>query len=156
MVLAVILIIIMLQIVLIWKSKNLYLIEILTIWLFISTLNQNILDIMISNLELLEITKSQQMFWSSFFNRYLLIPLLVILFVNFYSISKSTINKIFLFFISLLLLTTIDQLVMWVGILKYHRWVTWWSIIGWLCILLATLGCRKILHYLLLKGNEVT
>jgi hypothetical protein len=155
MVLGVIIFIIVLEIFILRMRKNLFLIEKLTIWIFLATLNQNLLDIAISNLELLEITRSQQMFWASFFNRYLLIPFLIVLFVDLYSVSKSSTNKAFLFVSWLLILTLMDRAVMWVGILKYHKWETWWSLVGWLCILLATLGFRKVLHYLLLKGNEV-
>jgi hypothetical protein len=155
MVLGAIFLIIIIEIFIIWKRKSLYLIEILSLWLFLATLNQNLLDIAISNLDLLEITNMQQMFWASFFNRFLLIPLLIIIFVDSYSLLKSSIKKGFLFISWVVLLAFIDRAVMWVGILKYHKWETWWSLLGWFCILLATLGCRKLLHYLLLKGNEV-
>jgi hypothetical protein len=155
MVLGAIIFIIILEIFLIRMRKNLFLIEKLSIWIFLATLNQNLLDIAISNLNLLEITNSQQMFWASFFNRFLLIPFLIILFVDIFFALTSSVKKIILFVTWIVLLSIIDRAVIWVGILNYHKWETWWSLVGWLCILIATLGCRKFLHYLLLKGKEV-
>lgn len=140
----------------IWRRKNIYLLEFFAIWFFLATISQNLTDIAMANLELFKVTKKIEMFWASFLNRFLLIPLILILFVDFYSVSKSFIGKVLLFVACVLILTIVDQAASWLGIIKFQHWEIWWSLLGWACIFLAALGCRKILQYLLRKGNEIT
>lgn len=77
----------------VWKNKSIPLLEVLAIGLFVSTLNQNVLDILVSNLSLFKPTKTLQMFWTSVMNRAFFIPLLVVLFIQIYSVCRTLLKK---------------------------------------------------------------
>jgi hypothetical protein len=138
----------------IWKRNNLTLLEILTIGLFVSTINQNILDIITSNLKYIQITEEINMFWASFLNRSFLIPLLIILFVSFISTSRSIIPKVCLWLVWVLLLTGVEYTSELVGIIQFTHWHFGWSIVEWSSITFAAICARKLLYYFYSKGNS--
>lgn len=139
---------------LIWKRNNLALLEIMTIGAFVSTINQNFIDIVSANLKLIHITEQQQMFWSSLLISSFLSPLVIILFIDYYSESRTSLQKLCLFLIWVMLLTGIDYMAKFVGIVHFHNWRFWWSFLEWISILIAALYCRRFLYYLYAKGKS--
>jgi hypothetical protein len=138
----------------IWRRNILTLLEVLAILLFVSTINQNLIDIFTANLKVINITKQIQMFWTFFLSRHLFIPALVTLFIDLYSSSKFKITKFLLFVLCILLLTAVEQSIAWFKIITLVKWQLWWSLLEWCLIILFALGSRKFLHYLLLKGTS--
>lgn len=156
MVITFIILIILFLIAFIWWRSNLSLLEILTVGVFISTINQNFIDIISANLKLIHITEQLQMFFSSLLISAFMTPLLVVVFIGYYSETRTLIQKLSLLLIWILLLTGIDYMAKFVGIFHFHKWVFWWSLIEWLCILIAALFCRRFLYYLYAKGKSKT
>lgn len=134
------------------KLNRLALLELLTIWLFVSTLNQNIVDIAISNLKLFKITEQLQMSGSSLLIRFVLIPLLYMVFSELYTRTSRILWKIVLFAASVFVMTAIEYAAKLVGILQFTGWSVWWSLGEWTGIGLALMGCRRLYAYLLGKG----
>ncbi|MDR6122956.1 hypothetical protein QFZ87_002553 [Bacillus sp. SLBN-46] len=138
----------------IWKRNNLTLLEILSIFLLVSTINQNVLDILTGNMKVMKITEQIQMFWASFMNRSFFIPLLCILFIDYLSTAKSTFQKISLFIMWTFLITGVEYLSKWIGVIQFVKWSIWYSVIEWGCILFLAVCCRKFLFYLYTKGTH--
>lgn len=137
----------------IWKYAQVPLLECLFIWLVVSTINLNVFDILTGNLKLIEITKQMQMFWASFLNRHLLIPLLVVLFIDKYESAKSAAKKVGCFVLWVLMLAALQYAASWAGIIKFVNWKFSWSMAEWAGVMLATLYCRVFFHCLLRKGG---
>lgn len=154
MLLICIIIFILFLLMVIWKRNNFTLLEILCIFFMVSTINQNVLDILTSNLKVMAITEETQMFWTSFMNRSFLIPILVVLLIDFLSKAKSITIKNSFILTGIFLLTGVEYFSKWAGVIKFNNWTIWYLLAEWGFIILLGVGSRHLLFYLYTKGTH--
>ncbi|MFT4416352.1 CBO0543 family protein [Fredinandcohnia humi] len=152
MVIATLFLILFIFLFLIWRRNNLSLLEILTIFGFVSTINLNLSDIFIANMKLLKIDKQQIAFWRLFIYQSFVIPVFIVLFIDLLSKRKALISKVSLFIFWVALLTFLEYVASWIGIFTFLKWHISWSLIEWTCIVTLAIWCSRFLHYLLEKG----
>ncbi|MED3623445.1 hypothetical protein P4482_13455 [Neobacillus thermocopriae] len=138
----------------IWKRKNLTLFEGLAIFLLSSTINQNILNIVTVNMKLIRIPKEVNEFFEAFVYRTLVIPLLVVIFLDIYTHSKTMTGKIIVIVFWIILLTSFEYIVEHLSIFHFIRWNIWYSLMEWLFVIIASLLCHRFLYYLHTKGSR--
>lgn len=114
-----------------WQKKHLHSLEIFVLWLAGSMLFQNYSALFFMNFKYFVIPNVLSIEITHFMNRVVLIPIITIIFLNQLIIIKSLIQRIVCTFIFVFLLTGMENLAVYLGVLKHVNWRIMWSIGFW-------------------------
>lgn len=118
--------------------KRLHLFENFFIWMTVWLITHSISSILIVNLEMLSLSKNQCNFWTHFFKRLLLYPLIIIIFFDVYLRIKSRIGKMILLIFNICVISSLEFLFIFLGVLKNKKFTITDSLTEWtFTILLA-------------------
>ncbi|ANX12418.1 hypothetical protein ABE41_010390 [Fictibacillus arsenicus] len=135
------------------KKKNLHILEILLYWLAASYFFQNYSALCYMNFKTLIIPDKLSYELSHFINRIILYPLLMVSFLHFHLNSSTKIKKILLLLSYILLLTGLEWLEDFFGVLNHVNWQIWWSFSFWVLSLCVLLGLKYAFRKVLYKGR---
>lgn len=119
-------------------KKRLHLFEILFIWMTVWLITHSISSILIVNFELLSLSRSQSHFWTHFFKRLLLYPLIIIIFFDFYLRIRNRIGKIALLTINICFMISVEFLFIFLGVFKNKKFHVHHSLMEWTFTVLLT------------------
>lgn len=126
-----------------WQKKHLHSLEIFVLWLVGSMLFQNYSALFFMNFKYFVIPNVFSIEMTHFMNRIVLIPIITIILLNQLIIIKSFVTRIVCTIIFVFLLTGIEKLADYLGVLKHVHWNIMWSISFWfiyILILITTMG----------------
>ncbi len=112
-------------------KKKLHLFEILFIGMTVWLITHSVSSILIVNLELLSLSNSKSDFWTHFFKRLLLYPLIVIIFFDMYLRFRSRIGKVVLLFCNICFMSSLEFLFIFLGVLKNKNFNIHHSLMEW-------------------------
>jgi hypothetical protein len=135
------------------KKKDLHILEILLYWLAASYLFQNYSALCYMNFKTLIIPDKLSYELSHFINRIILYPLVMVSFLQLHQITSTKIKKIFLLLSYVLLLTCLEWIEDFFGILNHVNWQIWWSFSFWVSALCVLLGFKYAFRKILFKGR---
>jgi hypothetical protein len=143
MLILVLLLIIVTELLLLWKRNHVFLLEALAIWMVAAVVNQNLLGIVSMNMKLIELTPQIQMFWANALNRVVVIPLLIVILIDVISTIRTRFNQIIIVLSGIILLSFGDYMVAWVGMIKLIQWNFGFSFVIWfICVGVALMISR--------------
>lgn len=116
--------------------KRLHLFEILFSWFIYLVVHGTFLAIIILNYKLIEVNTNLFLLWTYVVNRFFLMPLLVIWLLDLYVSVRAFLLKMILTGIVIAILTGIEYLADWLGVI-YHAepWQVWWAIVQWAALI---------------------
>ncbi|MBD2868780.1 hypothetical protein [Paenibacillus arenilitoris] len=126
-----------------WPGKRLHALEILTYWLFGSLLIQNYYAFLHINFKLIVINEALGPALAHFMNRTVMQPLIVVGVLPYYAASGTIGRKAAVLACCAGLLTGLEWLADWVGILEHKGWDGWLTAAFWLVALGLTVLCRR-------------
>lgn len=133
-----ILVLIFLVIIFCHYKKALHLYEILFIWMTVWLITHSVSSILIVNLELFDLSTNKSGFWTHFFKRFLLYPLLIIIFFDFYVKIKNHLGKYTILLISIFTMSAVEFLFIHLGILKNKNFHIFDSLLEWTFTIMLT------------------
>lgn len=136
------------------KKKNLHILEILAYWFLASYLTQNFSALCFMNFKTLIIPDKPSLEFSHFLNRTTLIPLIMVLFLDEYLTKNSLFKIAQLMVIFVGILTGIEWLSHYSGVLVHYHWQFWWSPANWFGGLLLLIGFMNIFRRILFRGAD--
>lgn len=118
-----------------FQRKNIHPIEIVTCWFVSTILFQNYSAFFVMNMKYFKIPEILSLELSHFLNRTVLIPMVTLIFINFY-ITKSKVGQKIIIFVSFfLLLGGVEFMEHFLGVLLHHNWKLLWSFAFWIIYL---------------------
>ncbi len=126
-----------LAIVLIFKfqRKNIHPIEIVTCWLVSTILFQNYSAFFVMNMKYFKVPEILSLELTHLLNRTVLIPVITLIFINYYITKSKFRQKIIIFVSFVLFLGGIEFMEHFLGVLLHHNWKVLWSIAFWVIYL---------------------
>lgn len=118
--------------------KRLHLFEIFFIWMTVWLITHSVSSILIVNLEWLSLSENQGDFWTHFFKRLLLYPLIIIIIFDFYLRIKNRIGKIALLIFNICVLSSLEFIFIFLGVLKNKNFTITDSLTEWSFTILLT------------------
>jgi hypothetical protein len=112
-------------------KKRLHLFEIIFIWLIVWLVTHSVSTIITINLGYLKISEQPKHFWLHLYNRIILYPLIIVWFIDIQSRFKYK-AKIIIIFSIIILLTLVEHISIWKGVLINKNWNVWYSLIEWI------------------------
>lgn len=137
----------------IMKKKRLHILEILVYWLIATYLYQNFSALCYMNFKTLIIPEKLTFELSHFVNRIILFPLLMVTFLHYYLVFNTTFKRILLTGSFIILLSGLEWLSDYVGVLIHVNWQIWWSPSFWLAALMVLIGVMTLFRKMLQKGG---
>jgi hypothetical protein len=137
-----------------FKKKNIHKLEIVTYWMVSSILFQNYSAFNYMNLKYFVIPNILSLEMAHVMNRLVLFPVLIVMFLNHYVVLSSFKSKFLLVISYIVILTGLEWLADWAGILNHINWKLWWSIVIWICILLISIGFMKFFRKKWMNGGR--
>nr|WP_304217039.1 hypothetical protein [Fredinandcohnia onubensis] len=135
------------------KKKRLHILEILVYWLIATYLYQNFSALCYMNFKTLIIPEKITFELSHFVNRIILFPLLMVTFLHYYLVFNTTFKRILLTGSFIILLSGLEWLSDYVGVLIHVNWQIWWSPSFWLAALMVLIGVMTFFRKMLQKGG---
>jgi hypothetical protein len=120
-------------------KKSLHILEVFTYWCFSAILIQNYSAILYVNFQKIILSDVISYNWADIANRLILLPMLIIWFLNLCVKSSRITTKLILFFLFSFLLLGIEITSEWMGLITYQNWSIWWSYLLISCILIFSL-----------------
>jgi hypothetical protein len=120
-------------------KKRLHLFEIFFIWMTVWLITHSLSSILIVNFESLSLSNKQSDFWTHFFKRLLLYPLIIIFFFDIYLRIKNHIGKIALLIFNICVMSSLEFLFIYLGVLKNKKYSIMDSLTEWIFTILLTL-----------------
>ncbi|PKG24400.1 hypothetical protein CWS01_07255 [Niallia nealsonii] len=111
--------------------KRLHLFEIFFIWMTVWLITHSVSSILIVNFEMLSLSENQGDFWTHFFQRLLLYPLIIIIFFDVYLRIKNRIGKIVLLIFNICVISSFEFLFIFLGVLKNKKFTITDSLTEW-------------------------
>lgn len=136
------------------KKKNLHILEIIAYWMVASYLAQNFSALCYMNFKTLHIPEKLSFEFSHYLSRTTLYPLIMVLFLDYYVITITWFKKILLMILFVAILTSIEWLNHFLGVLIHVNWKFWWSPSVWFGDLLLLIGFMKIFRIKLFRGGK--
>jgi hypothetical protein len=134
-----------------FQKKHLHSLEIFVLWLVSSMLFQNYSALFFMNFKYFIIPNVFSIEMTHFMNRIVLIPIITLIFLNRYIVTKPFYQRMVLTFFFIFLLTVIETLADFLGVLKHTHWRIWWSIEFWVIYILLLILIMGIFRKTLLK-----
>ncbi|ALC88910.1 hypothetical protein AM500_03170 [Bacillus sp. FJAT-18017] len=119
-------------------KKILHLYEILFIWMTVWLITHSVSSILIINLELISLSNDKSDFWTHFFKRLLLYPLIIIIFFDLYLRIKNKIGKVTILIINICFMSSLEFLFIFLGVLKNKNFNLNHSLMEWSFTILLT------------------
>lgn len=135
------------------KKKKLHILEILVYWLIASYLYQNFSALCYMNFKTLIVPDKLSLEFSHFFNRIILFPIVMVFFLDYFLILKSLYKKIALIISFICLLSGLEWLANFLGVLIHVHWRIWWTFAYWLTTLFVLIVFMKFFRKILYKGE---
>lgn len=136
------------------KKKHLHLLEIIAYWLLGSYVAENFSALCYMNFKTLYIPEKLPLEFSHFFSRTILYPMIMVLFLDYYSVTTAWIKKFVLIFVFVTILTSIEWFNHFLGVLIHVNWKFWWSPSVWFGGLLLMIGFMKVFRIILFRGGQ--
>ncbi|WP_442598436.1 hypothetical protein [Neobacillus sp. D3-1R] len=134
-------------------KKYLHSLEILVYWLISSYVFQNFSAFCYMNFKTIDIPEVFSLEFAHFINRIILYPALMVAFLQYFLMLSSRFKKLLFIISSVLLLTGLEWLSDFLGVIKHIHWHFWWSPVFWLAGLLFLISFMTIFRKLLFKGD---
>ncbi|MFE7063589.1 hypothetical protein ACFVAD_15690 [Sutcliffiella sp. NPDC057660] len=136
-----------------FQRKSLTLVENLFLFFFFLFINKNVITMLSLNLSMIEYSKEPHLFICFWFQRTLIYPLLLLIFVN-RVFEKSTMYKFggVLLFIGIGIL--IELIAIKLEVISYTNWNFGWTFLISIVYLCTTLGIAKVFRYFILREGE--
>ncbi|MFB5193308.1 hypothetical protein ACE198_00105 [Neobacillus sp. KR4-4] len=132
------------------KKKMLHILEVIVYWAVSSYLYQNFSALCYMNFKTLTIPENLSYEFSHVINRIILFPILMVTFLHFFLILTTLLRKLLLMISFIILLTGMEYLADYLGVIKHVHWQIWWSLSIWmfdLCVLIVFMQWfRRILY----------
>ena len=135
------------------KKKMLHILEIIIYWLISSYLYQNFSALCYMNFKTLVIPDKLSYEFSHVLNRIILFPVLMVTFLHFFLIFTTNLKKLLLMISFMTILTAMEFLADYLGVLIHVHWKIWWSFSYWLGTLCVLIVFMKIFRRILYKGD---
>ena len=135
------------------KKKMLHILEIIVYWMVSSYLYQNFSALCYMNFKTLIIPEKLSYEFSHFINRTLLFPILMVTFLHFFIMLTTQFKKILLIICFIFILTGMEYLADYLGVIIHVHWQIWWSFSFWLIALLILLVFMQFFRRILYKGG---
>jgi hypothetical protein len=119
-------------------KKRLHLFEIFYIWMMVWIITHTVSSIIIVNLNYVELSRTLPHFWTHFFKRFLLYPLVIVMFFDLFVRVERTFTKVFLFLAAVALLVTLEFTFINLGVLINKNYNVGKSVVEWTFTLLLT------------------
>lgn len=119
-------------------KKRLHLFEILFIWMTVWLVTHSASSILIVNLKLLSLSENQSDFWTHFLKRFLLYPLIIIIFFDYYLEIRDRIGKIALLIFNICFMSSLEFLFIFLGVLKNEKFYVHHSLVEWTVTVVLT------------------
>lgn len=136
------------------KKKNLHILEIMAYWFLASYVAQNFSALFYMNFKNIYIPEKLSFEFSHFISRINLYPLIMVLFLDYYLTANNLVKKLLLMTGFVAILTSIEWLNHFLGVLIHRNWQFWWSPAIWFSGLLLLIGFMNIFRILLYRGGE--
>jgi hypothetical protein len=118
--------------------KRLHLFEILFCWMVFLFLHGTVMAHAMLNYKTIQLNPNIYLVWTFFFNRFLLMPLLIVWLMDLYSSIRSFIIKSILTVVFISFLVGIEFSSDRLQIIRHvENWRVWWSIIIWVSLILS-------------------
>jgi hypothetical protein len=108
-------------------KRNLHILESVAYFFFAGIPNQNISAILSLNFEWIEATTSRGLEWAEVINRSVLIPIIVVWFLTFWIHTSSLLKRLGCLFLFGGIITGIEVLSVWTGLIQFNHWKYTWS-----------------------------
>ena len=135
------------------KKKKLHILEIIVYWMVSSYLYQNFSALCYMNFKTIIIPDKLSYELSHFLNRIILFPILLVTFLHFFLVLSTHLKKLLLMICFIFLLSGLEWLSDFLGVLIHVHWKVWWSFSFWLIGLLVLVGFMKFFRRILFKGE---
>lgn len=112
-------------------KKRLHLFEIIFIGMTVWLITHSVSSIIIVNLKLFDLSKELSNFWTHFFKRLILYPLIIIIFFDLSIRVQSKIEKTFILLVNIIILSMLEFLFIRVGVLINHNFTILDSLLEW-------------------------
>jgi hypothetical protein len=119
-------------------KKRLHLFEIFFIWMTVWIITHTVSTIIMVNLNYVELSRTLPRFWTHFFKRFLLYPLIIVIFFDLFVRVEKTLLKIFLFAAAIVLLAILEFTFINLGVLINKNYNMGKSLVEWTFTLLLT------------------
>ena len=142
---------------LVFKKKILHSYEYIFIYLVFTFFFITLVDFATPyNSHLFGLTKDKVEYWSILIVQLLIIPILVLFYLERLNLSKSKTKKLGIFVFFVLLIYLIEQALVHVGYIKYKNWQAWWSPIAWGIALGIVYLIQQLYHKHLIKDGYIS
>jgi hypothetical protein len=132
----------------VYANKNMNLLEVFIYWFWTSILMEDYMNIIYTNLKLIENYKTLEIFWDTILSHLLLKPIALIWFLHFYIASKSIWIRLLLIVVMTLFLTSSQVIRELSGYIAYRHWPIWWCTLVWMIFVLSTVGLMRGLRWI--------
>jgi hypothetical protein len=135
-------------------KKQLHILEIIVYWMMASYFFQNFSAICYMNFKTLIVPEKLSYEMAHFINRTMLYPIIMVTFLHYYLIIKTTLRKILLIICFTLILSGVEWLADTLGVVIHINWQNWWSLSFWIATLFMLVGTMKFYRRILYKGER--
>jgi hypothetical protein len=136
-----------------YGRKNLHILEVLVYWMVGSYLFQNYTALCYMNFKTIIIPENLGLEFSHVINRIVLVPVLLVTFLNFYLYLSTNYKKLLLMLFFIFILSGLEGLAHYFHVLIHVHWKIWWSFTVWTAIHLFLVGFSKVFRRILFKGE---
>ncbi|WP_133257568.1 hypothetical protein [Paenibacillus montanisoli] len=134
-------------------KKRLHILEVMMYWFAASYMYQNLSALCYMNFKTLIIPDQLSYELAHFLSRILLYPALIVVFLHVYLGLGSFLAKLLLAVLYIGLLTGLEWMDHWLGVVVHKNWHFWWSLVFWLSTLLVLLGFMTAFRKILFRRN---
>ena len=135
------------------KKKNLHILELIAYFFLASYIAQNFSALCYMNFKTLHIPESFPIDITHFISRINIYPGIMVLFLVYYLVTDTWYKKGILMILFVAILTSVEWLNHFLGVLIHVNWQFWWSPAVWFGALILLIGFMKGYRILLYKGG---
>lgn len=134
-------------------KKNLHILEILVYWMVSTYIYQNLSALCYMNFKTFIIPDQLIIEFTHVLNRIVLFPLIMVTFLNYFLCLNTFYSKLLSVIGYLIILTGVEWMSHFLGVLIHVHWKIWWSFAFWLLALLILIGFMKFFRKVLYEGE---
>lgn len=137
------------------KKKNFHVLEVFAYWCFAISLFLHFSAISFLNINYIDYSDRVSLTWADTLNRIILLPIIVIIYLNWLIGIKSFSVKGFVTVLFSGILYGIDSLNVWIGMYSFNYGQRWWQFFIYLFILvLSAIFMRMLRYFFYRKGRS--
>ncbi|GAA4726909.1 hypothetical protein [Brevibacillus fulvus] len=138
-----------------WRGRILSVLENIAILLFASIVTQIVMNFISYNMQLIKTTKVLSLYLAHCLCQIILLPLLVVLFFQYYSFLPTRFSRILSVLVISFLLTGLEYIGDRGGVIVFRSFPVWGLLVYWVAVLLICLAFYKYYQNLLPgRGSE--